>query len=82
MWKYEIECLRCNCINHIIQANNWKLLNALCIMWEASIYTIKFYIRFIFSTEFRYDVKRVIFCRSRTDLKPKTSIINKTSLSV
>jgi hypothetical protein len=61
MWKYELEYI---CSNN--RAQQWKLLNVICIMCEASIFMIKFYIKFIFSSEFRYDVKQLIICRSKT----------------
>jgi len=64
MWKHELECFCTNCTNNNGHAQQWKLLNVICIMWEASIYIIKFYIKFIFSSEFRYDVKQLIFCRT------------------
>jgi hypothetical protein len=64
MWKHELECFCTNCTNNNGHAQQWKLLNVICIMWEASIYIVKFYIKFIFSSEFRYDVKQLIFCRT------------------
>lgn len=68
MWEYEFECLSCHCIENNVQALNWKLLNAICIMWETSIYMNKFYIKFLFSSEFRSDVKKVIFCQRTTEI--------------
>jgi hypothetical protein len=65
MNQYEIEYNRHQCRYNTDKANKWKLLNALFIMWEASTYMNKFYIRLIFSSEFRHDVKKVIFCRFR-----------------
>ncbi|CAF1099682.1 unnamed protein product [Rotaria magnacalcarata] len=67
MWKYEFECFSCHCIENNILAKNWKLLNALCIMWETSIYMNKFYIKYLFSSDFRYDVKQVMFYRNTTE---------------
>ncbi|CAF0894152.1 unnamed protein product [Rotaria sp. Silwood1] len=72
MWKYEYECVSCDCIEINSQINKWKLLNAISIMWETSIYMNKFYIKFIFSSDFRYDVKQVIFRRYTTDITQKT----------
>jgi hypothetical protein len=63
MNEYEIDYIRYHCRYDSSKANKWKLLNALFIMWEASTYINKFYIRFIFSSEFRHDVKQIIFCR-------------------
>lgn len=42
-------------------ATKWKLVNALFIMWEASTYMNKFYVRLFFSSQFRHDVKQTIF---------------------
>ena len=63
MNQYEIEFNRYQCGGNTDKVNTWKLLNALFIMWEASVYMNRFYIRLIFSPEFRHDVKQVIFCR-------------------
>lgn len=41
----------------------WKLVNALFIMWEASTYMNKFYVRVFVSSQFRYDVKQTILSR-------------------
>lgn len=64
MWKYQFECFCSNCIQITDHVEQWKLLNVLCIMWETSTLMMKFYIKLIFSSEFRYDVKQLIFCRS------------------
>ncbi|CAF2406309.1 unnamed protein product [Rotaria sp. Silwood2] len=82
MWKYEFECISCNCIESNIQVKKWKLLNAICIMWETSIYMNKFYIKFIFSSDFRYDVKQVIFCRYTTDINKKANYTDNGSITV
>jgi hypothetical protein len=60
--QYEIEFNHYQCGGNTDKVNTWKLLNALFIMWEASVYMNRFYIRLIFSPEFRHDVKQVIFC--------------------
>jgi hypothetical protein len=62
MRQYEID-YRYYCIYDRNKSNKWKLLNALFIMWEPSLYTNKFYIRCLTSSEFRYNVKQTIFCR-------------------
>jgi hypothetical protein len=81
MWKYELKCYCYNCTENNIEANKWKLINTICIMWESSIYMNKFYIKLIFSSEFRYDLKQFIFCRSTNRMTPKmNSIINRSSL--
>lgn len=64
MCKYEFECSTCNCIEY--NAKKWKLINTICIMWEASIYMNKFYIKLLISSEFRHDVKQLMFARSKT----------------
>lgn len=68
MWKYEMECFCLDCRIMNGYAEQWKLLNVICILWEASIYMIKFYIKIIFSLEFRCDVKKFIFYRSKIDI--------------
>jgi hypothetical protein len=79
MWKYELECFCYHCTKNDDHAEQWKLLNVICIMWEASIYMIKFYIKFIFSAEFRDDVKQLIFCRTTTE---KNIIVNRGTLEL
>jgi len=64
MSQYEID-YRYYCRYDTDKANKWKLLNALFIMWEASTYMNKFYIRCLVSSQFRHDVKQTIFCRFR-----------------
>jgi hypothetical protein len=82
MWKYESECFFCyNCMENNIQAKKWKLINAICIMWESSIYMNKFYIKLIFSSDFRSDLKQLIFCRSTNGMTSKmNSMANRSSL--
>ena len=54
-----------NCAEERKRADAWRLSNALFIMWEASTYMIKFYIRWLFSHEFRKDVKEIFLGRIR-----------------
>lgn len=68
MWKQQFEYFYYDCVRINDHIEQWKLLNVICIMWETSIYMIKFYIKLIFSSEFRYDVKQLIFCRSSTKI--------------
>jgi hypothetical protein len=68
MWKQQFEYFYYDCVRMNDHIEQWKLLNVICIMWETSIYMIKFYIKLIFSSEFRYDVKQLIFCRSSTKI--------------
>lgn len=78
IWKYELECFCLNCKVINGHAQQWKLLNVICIIWEASIYMIKFYLKIIFSSDFRYDVKQLIFCRSTTETN--NIIVERTNL--
>jgi len=64
MSQYEID-YRYYCRYDTNRTNKWKLLNALFIMWEASTYMNKFYIKFLVSSQFRHDVKKTIFCQFR-----------------
>jgi hypothetical protein len=73
MSEYEIDS-RSYCQDDTKKVNQWKLLNALFIMWEASTYMNKFYIRFIISSEFRHDVKQTIFCRFKNKYRQTNSI--------
>ena len=81
MWKYELKCYCYNYTENNIEAKNWKLINTICIMWESSIFMNKFYIKLIFSSKFRCDLKQLIFCRSTNGKTPKmNSIVNRSSL--
>lgn len=60
MNKYEIHHIRHQCRDdEHHRAENWKLVNALFIMWEASTYMNKFYVRLIFSADFRRNVRQM-----------------------
>lgn len=72
MSQYEID-YRYYCRYDTNKANKWKFLNALFIMWEASIYSSKFYIRFLFSSQFRHDVKQTIFFRFKINYRQTSS---------
>ncbi|UJR21533.1 hypothetical protein I4U23_024618 [Adineta vaga] len=68
MWKYELNsCCLSHCSKTDPQVKQWKIFNTICIMCEASIYTLKFYLKFLFSSEFRNDVKQLTFVRSKSE---------------
>ena len=74
MWLYEMTYQGPKCRSDTMRAINWKLLNALFIIWEASTYTNKFYIRLIFSLEFRQDVKEVLRGRCGGKYRPASFV--------
>ncbi|UJR27409.1 hypothetical protein I4U23_008699 [Adineta vaga] len=77
MNDYQINYQRYHCRSDIgHQAEKWKFLNALFIMWEATTYMSKFYMRWIFSSEFRQDVRQMIYCRLRYQHRSITSLKN------
>ena len=73
VWKYDAPCVHARQIDRSNNAERWKLLHALFILWETSIYTSKFYVKFFFSSEFRHDVKATTCCRTTLDEPRKPS---------
>ena len=65
IWKDQCRYFRCHCFQTHDHAQQWKLINVICIMCEASIYTMKFYVKLIMSSEFRHDIKRLVFSRTK-----------------
>ena len=63
IWKDQCRYFRCHCFQTQRHVEQWKLFNVICIMWETSIYTMKFYVKICVSTDFRHDVQRLIFFR-------------------
>jgi hypothetical protein len=58
-----LQLFNCQMSQYVIDyrySKKWKLVNALLIMWEATTYMNKFYVRFIVSSQFRRDVKQTI----------------------
>lgn len=73
IWKDQCQYFRCHCFQSQDHIQQWKLLNVICIMWETSIYTMKFYVKLCVSTEFRREVQRLILFRSKTrETRPKS----------
>lgn len=65
MWLYQMDELQTDCRMDLKRTDSWRLLNAIFIMWEASTYANKFYIRLIFSHEFRTEVKQLLLAGFR-----------------
>lgn len=75
VWKYDTPCVHAEQTDRSNNAERWKLLHALFILWETSIYTSKFYVKFCFSAEFRRDAKATACCRTIPDEPRKPSRI-------
>lgn len=68
IWKDQCRYFRCHCWQKHDHAEQWKLINVICIMCEASIYTIKFYVKLLISSEFRHDIQRLICSRTKSSM--------------
>ncbi|CAF0826490.1 unnamed protein product [Adineta ricciae] len=75
MKDFESDALNYQCrrdVGH--RAEIWKFLNALFIMLEASTYMNKFYVKWLFSPEFRRNVKQMVRCRSLFPSRSRNSL--------
>ena len=75
VWKYDALCVHAEQMDQSVNSQGWKLLHTVLILWETFIYISKFYVKFVFSTEFRHDVRVTACCRTMTDDRRKTNRI-------
>ena len=74
MWLYEMDYIRSDCHDEQRRTDEWRFFNAIFIMWEASTYMNKFYIRLMFSQEFRRDVKQICLGRFQLKYRPTSTV--------